>query len=389
MQAMSPTAGGSPQQPESRAQAPHRQRAVLDRFRAGVTRYQPSDRADLASFRREAFGDSSRQADDARHRWVYEENPFNDEDGPGIWVCRRDGKIVGQQAEIPFVLQVGRDERRATWAVDLMVEQAWRLRGVGPALMAAQRDGKAIVGGLNLSKQGAAAYKRAGWTDLGTVPVYVRPLDANRALRKDPVPGALRRLARMVDPIWRVANRGWRLEARAQRFKLVPTDRLDERSDAVWNATADCYAVLARRDLEALAWRIDQRPDRDKLERYYLLRRGRPVGYVVLRYTDWDGDPAVAVVDYLVPPQWVGKLFVLAGRAARRRGAVAMLAKTRNEPADRYLRSIGFLRRQQANDPPVQFMVHCDDEPGICALVQAPECWFVTAADSDLEPATV
>jgi hypothetical protein len=49
------------------------------------------------------------------------------------------------------------------------------------------------------------------------------------------------------------------------------------------------------------------------------------------------------------------------------------------------------VRREQvtAKDMPIRFMVHCSDEPGICALVSDPDSWFVTAADSDLEYATL
>ncbi|HEV7760869.1 MAG TPA: hypothetical protein VGO78_17810 [Acidimicrobiales bacterium] len=361
---------------------------VSERYKVGITRDQPSDADDLRHFRLEQFGEGTRQVDETRRAWLFEQNPCLDDDGPHQWLCRRDGAVVGQQAEIPFDLQIGRDQRRASWAIDLMVDEGWRLRGVGPGLTATLVETRSIVLGLNLSDKGAASFARAGWGDLGIVPVYLRPLDARKVLATATVHPRLRQLAPVLAPALRGADGLAAAATRAGGVRLEAVDRFDERLDQVWDAAAGHYAVLARRDLAATGWRIDQRPDADELRRYYLVRGEQPVGYAVLRPTTWADEPVVVVVDYLAAPRWVPPLLLAAGQAARRDGAVAMLIKTRNELADRGLRAAGFLRREHGNDPPVRFMVHCTDEAGICALVNEPDSWFVTSADSDLEHAT-
>jgi hypothetical protein len=361
---------------------------VSDRCKVGIARYRPGDADDLHKFQLEQFGEASRQVDDARRAWLYEQNPCLDAEGPGLWICRRDGAIVGQQAEIPLDLQIGRDQRRASWAVDLMVDGAWRLKGVGPGLMSTMVEGRSISLGLNLSEKGFTTFTRSGWADLGVVPVYIRPLDARKALAVAPVPPRLRRSAPVIDPALRLADAAAAAAIRASGARLLPVERFDERLDEVWADAADHYPVLARRDLAATGWRIDQRPDAARLRRYLLVRRGRVQGYAVLRPTSWSGESVVVVADYLAPPRWVPALLLAAGQAARRDGAVAMVVKTRNEPADRGLRAAGFLRRRHGADPPIQLVVRCTDEPGICALVSEPGNWFVTAADSDLEYAT-
>jgi GNAT superfamily N-acetyltransferase len=361
---------------------------VSERYKVGISRYQPTDADDLHKFQLDHFGESTRQVDPARRDWLFEQNPCRDPAGPGLWVCRRDGVIVGQQAEIPFDLQVGRDRQRASWAVDLMVDEAWRIRGVGPALMATMVEDRSISLGLNLSDKGYAAFVRSGWTDLGIVPVYLRPLDARRSLAVAPVPARVRGLAPVVDPALRALDAAVGALTRAVGAHLVAVDRFDDRLDEIWAGAADHYSVLSRRDLAATGWRIDQRPDAARLRRYYLVRGGRALGYVVLRPTTWSNEPVVIVTDYLAAPRWVPALLLAAGRDARSDGAVAMAVKTRNEPADRGLRATGFLRREQGVDPPIQFVVRCTDEAGICALVSDPASWFVTSADSDLEYAT-
>ena len=356
------------------------------------------------------FGPDSRQADAGRNAWLYEQNPSLDEAGPGIWICRKSGAIVGYESEIPFELKVGGEQRRAAWAIDLQVREEWRLAGIGPGLIASQLRDRSIAGVLNLSEQGYAAYTRLGWTDLGVVPVYVRPLDARRVLRapRSPVPARLRRLAPIAGPALQAADAGLRLGLRlglrARDARLVAVDRLDERVDQVWAAAAPHYPVLARRGLVDLAWRLDARPDADRLQRYLLLRGSRAIGYAVLRPAvsssaddsgspsgsgPDEGFPAMVVVDYLAPPTWVAPLLLLAGWQARRQGAAALVVRARNEPADRYLRAAGFVRRDSVNDPPIRFMVNCADEPDVCARVSDPDAWFVTSADCDLDHAVL
>jgi len=359
---------------------------VPDRYRAGITRYTPADADDLRAFQLRTFEAGSREVDEARTAWLFDRNPCRTADGTrDIYVCRRDGEIVGQQAEIPFDLRVGDADRRAAWTIDLMVDDEWRLRGVGPGLMATQLDGRPLSFGLNLSEKGYATYTRSGWTDLGVVPVYLRPLDLAAAARAGLVPRRVARVAPAAGPALRAADAAAAGMVRATGARLVDADRLDARSDDVWAAASGHYPVLARRDHAALAWRIDDRPDAALLHRHYLVVRGRPVGYAALRAGGTAAAPTAVVVDYLAPPRWVPPLLVAAGRAARRRGAVAMSVKTRNGPADRALRLAAFVRRDRGADEPVRFMGHPDDDVNVNAVVSDPDAWFVTSADSDLE----
>ena len=358
---------------------------VPARFKVGITRYTAADADDLLAFQLRTFGPGVRQVDTGRAAWLFDRNPCRSEDATrDLWVCRRDDAVVGQQAEIPFDLKAGSHERRAAWAVDLMVDDAWRLRGVGPALVSTQLDHRPIVAGLNLSDKGHATYTRGGWTDLGIVPVYLRPLDLGRAVAAGLGAGAHRPplAGRRTGPARRRQRRPGRA---ARRGRPARADRRLRRAGRRGVAgRVPHYPVLARRDAASLRWRIDDRPDQGRMQRYYLVARGRTVGYVVLRPAGTAVAPTAVIVDYLAAPRWVAPLLVAAGGVARRQGAVALSVKTRNEPADRQLRAAGFVRRDRGTDEPVRFMVHCTDA-AVSALVDDPANWFVTSADSDLE----
>ena len=68
-------------------------------------------------------------------------------------------------------------------AIDLQVNAAWRMRRVGPGLIATQLAEHGIVGLLNVSYRDYAAYQHLRWTDLGVVSVYMRLLYARKGSR--------------------------------------------------------------------------------------------------------------------------------------------------------------------------------------------------------------
>jgi len=363
---------------------------VPARLKAGVERIRPLDPDEseaVAAFQQDRYPADSRQVHPGCRTWIYGRNPYGGDEGPALWVYRRDGRLVGQQGEMPTDLRVGAHERRISWAIDLMVDPVWRLRGIGPALIEALLEHRSIVGVLYASDEGFPAFLRSGLADLGPMPVYRRPLDIGRALRLPRVPVPVRRIAPLLTPVLRLADGTAAAVTRLAGARLVAVDRFDHRIDEVWATAAPHYPVVARRDLPAATWRIDERPDRSVLRRYYLVRGRRTLGYVVLRPTTSSGERTAVVVDYLAPPRWVAPLLLAAGRAARRDGAVALSVRTRNRPAARALSLAGFSRRFGSDDHPIHLMIRCTDDPEICALVGDPESWFLTAADSDLESA--
>lgn len=352
---------------------------------AGIARYQDIDAADLAAFQQGTFGVDARQLDPAYFAWRYDLNPARGTDGPGLWLCRRNDKVVGQQAEIRYDLVVDGESRPSAWAVDLMVDDVWRMRGVGPGLVATQLAEHEVVTGVTQPLEAVKSYLRSGWVDVGVVPLYVRPLVADLLLREAPVSPALRRLAPLASIGLRaadaVAATGLRLGG---RFGLEPVDRFDERVDEVWTAAAPHYGMIARRDAASTRWRVDQHPSNVDLQRFYLVRKGRTLGYVALRSEERWGVPSACVVDYLAPPRLVPVLLTLAAQAARRSGAAVLVCATKCEPADRALRATGFVRRGVDVEAPLRLVLHCTGPDTLCDRLSDPARWFVTAADSDM-----
>jgi GNAT superfamily N-acetyltransferase len=360
--------------------------SLLARRRATVTRVERVDEVDVVEFQERHFGPGSRQTRRDVGRWLFEENPWRAGDGPELWVSRPEGVVVGQQGGIPYRLKVGPMHEDASWAIDLMVDPRWRLRGVGPVLSETHATAHPVATAVGLSTAAHRAYLRAGWTDLGTLPLWVRPIDVARslALRTRDVP-----FARFLRLPATIALGGEALAlgglARASGTDLEDVDRFDDRSDAVWARSARHLAVAATRNLAWAAWRFDDVPGRDQLERAYVTNRGAAVGYVVLRTDLSTGAALLSVVDYLVPPGLVLPLIGLVVRRATERGVVAVVWRTLHERVDVALRAAAFVRADSESDPGARFMVRVADEHPASGLIRRRDRWFLTAADSDLD----
>jgi len=346
----------------------------------GVLRCSEHDLADLRAFQAQMYGSGSRLLDQERADWLFSRHPFRRSDEPTVWICRRGGKVVGTEAGIPFDLVVGDAHYRGSWAVELVVDPEWRGHGVGAALSEAHRDSCQVSGFLNVSPSGHRLLVRRRSSDIGHIPMYLRLVDTKRVLRWEGVPRAVRLLVLpLVAPGLRLLDTAGGI--RNGRTELVPVDAFDERSDTLWQNVSRLYPAISRRDATWLRWRFDECPDRHQYLRYYVRHRGRLIGYLVLRRTEWNGCAALSIVDYLAAPGDVSRLLAAGVRIARQLDAAVLLCNTLNQRARGALRLSGFFRRRNQS---IRFFAYTGDE-SLLRDIQDPTKWFVTSADSDLD----
>ena len=352
----------------------------------GVGRYEPCDRPALEAFQRDNFGADSIQLSEDHFRWLFEEPPERDPEGMQLWVCKRNGGIVGQQAGIPFALKAGDHIRRASWAIDLMVAPEWRLRGVGPGLSETHAAVSEVTISLSMTDPAYKSYKRAGWMDLGNIPTYLRVLDPPRCLRVSPYDGGLARIvARLGQPALTGASFAYHTAARALGGKLTEVDHFDRRADELWEAAAPQHTCIARRDWAFLNWRFDSIPTSQRHRRFIITKRDTLMAYVVLRVDRWRGESVGVVCDYLARPGWLMPAFALLVEQARRERMAAILCRTLNQHAARPLSMMGFLCLKNGLRQPTRMMARvAPDRQELAPLLGDPRNWFVTTADSDM-----
>lgn len=352
----------------------------------GIDRITADDIAPLRDFQRMQFGAQAIQLDNAHHRWLFDETPFPDADGPQLWICRRDDEVVGQQGGIPFTLAVGSRDLPASWAIDLMVAPQWRLRGVGPALTSAHLAARDVTVSLSMTDAAFKSYRRAGWLDLGNVPSFVRVIDPVRCLKVSPYDSDMARLvARGAKPLLSSLSLGLSGLSRGRGSKLIEIDRFCAHADELWQACRSHIICGAKRDYSFLRWRFDESPQAPLYSRFVLMKQDRMMAYAVLRHDLLSGEEVAVVCDYLARPGWLFPLFAQLTERARRSGAAALLCRTLNQQAVRPLSLLGFLTLRNGFRQPTRMMVKPrDTDDDLAELLGNPRNWFVTVADSDM-----
>ena len=323
--------------------------------------------------------------------WLWHANPRASIDEPGIWICRREGRIVGMQAEIPFSVKIDDEEVRAASPIELMVDPEWRLRGVGPALSEVQRHRTELVLALGITEDAIQMYRRLGWTDLGTLD---RRLYVAHPMKVLQYQGSTQRRAflALLAPFIALLSSFTSVLARIHRggTRLVEQPHFDERVDELWSRVSASYGAIAVRDYRNLHWRFDQCPRADVYRRFYLERRRSIRGYVVLRDSRWRGLKTLKIVDYLATPRDVVSMFAHAIRIAKQSDHVFVEVTSRDEPSRRKLAMTGLARVRargafRGRSSGFRCMISVGSGGMAAATATTPWSWFLTSADSDLE----
>jgi hypothetical protein len=358
-----------------------------ERAAEGISRCTAADISDLREFQSRMYGDQADQIPSAFMEWLYDANPQSTDGAIGLRIARRDGAIVGQQGEWPVELRIDGELFPAGYAIELMVGDPWRLRGVGPALAEAQRQGQRIACAVGMNDGAQRMYEKSGWIDLGHVVRYVAMVPGARATRAETWPKvAMAQAIQFASSPFRAVR-----AMHARHHELLPIDAFDERSDDIWARAAPAYRVLARRDAESLRWRFDVSPYAHLYRRFLLLNRGFPTGYVVLRKTAVRGAVTMRIVDYLAPLGELSALFSLCVEEARRGGDVGFVdVLTRNQPAVPILAAVGFVPASRVKSlarfaDTVRFMVTVADDDPLRAELADPRSWFLTGGDADID----
>lgn len=346
-----------------------------------VVPYDPSNKTALREFQRAYFGPTSRQCDDRFAEWLFEQNPHRDPNEPTLWLCKRDGVVVGQQASIPVRLKVGELQYRAAWVIDLMVHPDWRLKGVAPALFAAYAKSTEVMLGLGLEDLAYRTFRRAGWKDIGTLSLFVRPLDPQACAKGLNAPKLLTKLAPRV-LVGGSAQIIGRVAGGFSRVSLEAIPAFDERVDRVWAVASRDYDIVLKRDFASLRWRFDEIPYRACYERYYFARKGKIVGYVVIRMDAWYGRTVGRVIDYFTERQSLAVCLALIIAELHAKGTAAVFFEQLHAGSVNVLRALGCLRVRTSE----RFMFNLRDRSApLAGTLNQADRWFVTPGDSDLD----
>jgi GNAT superfamily N-acetyltransferase len=340
-----------------------------------VSRARPSDLAAVLPFRAEMYGAASVYNDPGYLRWLYEQAPGAAT--PRLWLYRDGGQIRAHQGALPVTLKVGSASIDAQWSLDVMIHPSHRRRGIGSAMQRLVEDECQLTMGFEVSGAAQAACRKAGWSEVGAAPLYVRPFRLDTLLEHHHVPTVVARGARRL---------GRRLEAPIrvpQGLHGVHVQRPDDAFDALWRDVSPTLPVAVQRDARFLRWRFHAFPEAGRYACIKLCEGERMLGYVVLRLADRDGRRIGYLVDYLCAPQRIGDVLAFGLAELQRRGADAahMVHLSPSFSAADML-ALGFVPRGS------RWRLLVRDHKlaaGQQALLRDRSQWHLTLADSDAD----
>jgi len=296
---------------------------------------------------------------------------------------RRDRQIVGHQGALSVSLQVGDHSLAAAWAAHLVVEPALQLRGTGATLSQRCFLDHDVLLGLEVSDVARRGFRRAGWIDLGTVPLFAR-IVSPRVLLAERWP-ALRwpgLVGRAADLSLGALDAVIALRAATRPLDVETVDRFDTRVDFLWEHARRVSPVIARRDHGHLNWRFADHPDPSRYRRLVFTHRGEAVGWAVLRLEPRGPVRSGHIVDWLAAPEWAWFVLARCLTLLERWGAHIVYCLHLGPTGARALRQLGFIER----DSGWPLMFRAKELPSsLVTLLCRRDSWFVTAGDSDVD----
>jgi hypothetical protein len=353
--------------------------------------YEPGDEVGIGSLWRTTFSNSDEvgRTELGYWSWQYRDPPA----GFGrIRVAVSEDQIVGHYAVVPMQMQVMGEMIRGTLSLDTMTHPDFQRRGIlgklaGEVYDELDRDGLPITYGFPNENSVGALTRKLGWDYVCALPVFVKPLRADRIAGRF-LPGRL--LGTLAGPFARLGSRiisppcSVPLPAEP---KLRWLEQFDQQADELWDAVYDPAKIALTRSARFLNWRYPANP----LREYRILayeEDGHLLAFAVLRCMAQFGLRGGMIVELVGDPDRDDALAaVLAGVEEYFRWAGMDLAACLMHGDPRTVRALkrcGFLAAPRRAFKEWHFCVRLNNGSLDRDALADPERWHVTFGDTDI-----
>jgi len=265
-----------------------------------TVKYRPENLPETLEMTREYYGDSW-ISDPGFLKWQYETNPA----GPATIQLARDvetNQLAGQYVVIPMRFKASAETIVGTLSLNTLTRQIYSGQGIFTGLAKAVYEDSAKQGskfcyGFPNPNSYPGFTKKLGFTDLGNVPLLLRPLNTKALVRKRF--GSL--LASFALPFhfyYKVKDRS------DDRYEVYPLTAFNVSDvNALWAKVQNKYPIMGIRDADYLRWRYFDIPLRDyQVFGVRQKNNSELLGYIVGRCTEVDAMSTGMIVDFLVDP---------------------------------------------------------------------------------------
>ena len=256
---------------------------------------------ELLEMTREYYGAENdiSQGDFLRHE--YFENPAGDA-LIDLAVDRESDKLAGQYVVWPMRFLIGGRNVPCTCSLNTLTREDYCGQGIFTGLAERTYQRAALLGqqfcyGVPNQNSYPGFLKKLYFADLGSVPLYLRPLQPSAMVREFLHQDVLAAVAGATNPFFRA--KGKKIP-QGLRIVTLTVDTLPL-MDRFWAAVAGKYPVMHIRDAVFAKFRYLNVPHRDYLP-LLVLHAERPVGFAVGRIMEVAGMQCGMLADFLYAP---------------------------------------------------------------------------------------
>jgi len=351
-----------------------------------TVRYTPEDLSEMIEMTRSYYGDIE-IANRNYLKWQYEDNPA----GQALIMLAKDPDqniLAGQYIVIPAQIQHGEHLVQGTLSLNTLTKTAYQGQGIFTGLAAAANkacaaEGFAFTYGFPNPNSYPGFIKKLGFSDLGNVPLLLRPLDIKGLIQKKVSP-LLAPFSLPLKPFFRVSSVPY---PDLEVFEV--TENHLAALGVFWETVKNKYPIMGVRSASYLRWRYMTIPQREyKLYGVKPLHSDELLGYIVGRCAEVSSISSGMIVDFLVLPQHTQAADALIQTLLQffvQNGMELAGSLMMNHAEEyRYLLSNGFFKCPKSLEPqpfPLIYRAH----PGFVEdhTFQNFNNWFITMGDYD------
>lgn len=330
-----------------------------------IRRARPEDGPAVERFYYEAYGDRARYKYPERWRWAYEENPLRDrEEALPVYIAVAEDRVVGHTAcHHVNCWMVGR-RVPAVWAVDTIVLPAYRGRGVGGALNAANQSDRGLFMTLWAARASKRLKVRQGAHDGPATVDFACLVACERKAFVEQLHAYLgRRIGGLAWPVtagFRLSGASHAASALVRRrlrqnrngsgggreAEFVPVEGdFGEEADELWGRVRRRFNFAVERDAAYLNWKYRRQPNAE-YEAYYIFRGGSLRGLLIHRLTRSPEPSGGVIVELLLDearPEAHAEAVVFSRDRLAESGAAIIRAAASTGPTQEALQAAGFV----------------------------------------------
>ncbi len=333
------------------------------------------DQDKVNEFQLSEFGTNSILSDIDFNNWLYS-TPISNE----RVFCLSGDEIVGQQSALQSRLSIDGESIDCVCAINLIVKEEWRMKGLGVALTGDLINNHTLVVCLGVSDVAFRMFIRQGWSDMGKTNCYIKPMKLKFVNDNTPFTNLYKNfrltlalaLSKIIDFRYRIFSEQPSLNRVKNKADLDPNILINNHQS---------NKIRFKRSLKYLAWRYFDIPSYRPYLLYTVNYKNKQLpGYLVVKISDYENKKALVISDIEAHTQDMGQFIDAIVILATQKKTDIILYNGFNLALEKILSTRQFYQRPNGDI----FVYYCNDD-NIANDLSKKENWIIKFSDSDMD----